>query len=461
MSAVRLRAPSFLHFILWKRSFTRKYNWLTYCVLKKSGGVFFINFYVNLRRIYGVFVSKLVLILFLIPVCSLFCMGAVRTGRYMSGDVRDTVAFSVYFHFDSSQIDTAYMDNGKTLDSVLVLLSKPYFKDTLTITAAASPDGKSGYNRILSRRRAESLRNYLMEAMPGLSPGQLLTDAVGEDWAGLKALVLKDPRFPQRDIVLEIIDSEYRDDTKEMALRAIPGMFGYLVKNHLYYLRSATFSVPLRPPFDSVPALPTLPPDVRIPAGGGSIAPYNPPPPVSRKMVMALRTNLLVPAMNVGVEVPVGNSWSVAADYYFPWIWPPKQNRWCVELLGWSLEGRYWFGRDRTAEDRLSGHSVGLYAGGGYYDFEKDWKGVQGEYMNVGVDYLYALPVGRKKNLRFEFTLGVGYIRSWVRPYEVKQEYGDLIKDTQEKRVNWFGPTKLAVSFVVPIYMKDKKGGAR
>lgn len=388
-------------------------------------------------------------------------MGAVRTGRYMSGDVRDTVAFSVYFHFDSSQIDTAYMDNGKTLDSVLVLLSKPYFKDTLTITAAASPDGKSGYNRILSRRRAESLRNFFMEAMPGLSPDQLQIDAVGEDWAGLKSLVQNDPRFPQRDIVLEIIDSEYRDDTKEMALRAIPGMFGYLVKNHLYYLRSATFSVPLRPPFDSVPALPTLPPDVRIPAGVGSIAPYNPPPPVSRKMVMALRTNLLVPAMNVGVEVPVGNSWSVAADYYFPWIWPPKQNRWCVELLGWSLEGRYWFGRDRTAEDRLSGHSVGLYAGGGYYDFEKDWKGVQGEYMNVGVDYLYALPVGRKKNLRFEFTLGVGYIRSWVRPYEVKQEYGDLIKDTQEKRVNWFGPTKLAVSFVVPIYVKDKKGGAR
>ena len=196
-------------------------------------------------------------------------MGAVRTGRYMSGDVRDTVAFSVYFHFDSSQIDTAYMDNGKTLDSVLVLLSKPYFKDTLTITAAASPDGKSGYNRILSRRRAESLRNYLMEAMPGLSPGQLLTDAVGEDWAGLKALVLKDPRFPQRDIVLEIIDSEYRDDTKEMALRAIPGMFGYLVKNHLYYLRSATLAIPVRPPFDSIPGSVTLPPYVEIPAGGG------------------------------------------------------------------------------------------------------------------------------------------------------------------------------------------------
>lgn len=44
MSAVRLRAPSFLHFILWKRSFTRKYNWLTYCVLKKSGGGIFYKF---------------------------------------------------------------------------------------------------------------------------------------------------------------------------------------------------------------------------------------------------------------------------------------------------------------------------------------------------------------------------------------------------------------------------------
>ena len=414
-----------------------------------------------MRPIYGVFVSKLVLILFLIPVCSLFCMGAVRTGRYMSGDVRDTVAFSVYFHFDSSQIDTAYMDNGKTLDSVLVLLSKPYFKDTLTITAAASPDGKSGYNRILSRRRAESLRNYLMEAMPGLSPGQLLTDAVGEDWAGLKALVLKDPRFPQRDIVLEIIDSEYRDDTKEMALRAIPGMFGYLVKNHLYYLRSATLAIPVRPPFDSIPGSVTLPPYVEIPAGGGSVAYPAPAEPEIRKLVAAFRTNLLVPAMNAGLEVPIGNSWSVAADYYFPWIWPPKKNRWCVEMLALNLEGRYWFGRNRTWDDRLTGHSVGLYAGAGYYDFEADWKGRQGEFINVGLDYLYALPVGKRKNIRLEFSLGLGYIRSWVRPYEVKEEFGALIRDPEELRVNWFGPTKLSVALVVPIHMKVKAGGRK
>lgn len=391
---------------------------------------------------------------------SLFC--AANTGTGETGSVRDTSALSVYFRFDSAKIDTSYMENGVTLDTVLALLSKPYFThDTLTITAAASPDGKSGYNLILSRRRAESVRDYLLRSVPGLTADRIRIDAVGEDWAGLKSLVLKDSRFPNREIVLDIIDSDHRDDTKEMSLRAIPGVFGYLIKNHLYYLRSATLAIPVRPPFDSIPGSVTLPPYVEIPAGGGSVAYPAPAEPEIRKLVAAFRTNLLVPAMNAGLEVPIGNSWSVAADYYFPWIWPPKKNRWCVEMLALNLEGRYWFGRNRTWDDRLSGHSVGLYAGAGYYDFEADWKGRQGEFINVGLDYLYALPVGKRKNIRLEFSLGLGYIRSWVRPYEVKEEFGALIRDPEELRVNWFGPTKLSVALVVPIHMKVKAGGRK
>ena len=90
-----------------------------------------------------------------------------------------------------------------------------------------------------------------------------------------------------------------------------------------------------------------------------------------------------------------------------------------------------------------------------------DWKGRQGEFINVGLDYLYALPVGKRKNIRLEFSLGLGYIHSWVRPYEVKEEFGALVRDPQELRVNWFGPTKLSVSLVVPIHMKVRAGGER
>ena len=98
-----------------------------------------------------------------------------------------------------------------------------------------------------------------------------------------------------------------------------------------------------------------------------------------RNSLIAVRSNLLVPALNVGVEYPLGTNWSVAADYYFPWLKLGDKNRNCFQMLGWSAEGRYWFGRDRSLDDRLKGHSVAFYGAGGYYDFEFDYEGTQGE----------------------------------------------------------------------------------
>jgi hypothetical protein len=171
--------------------------------------------------------------------------------------------------------------------------------------------------------------------------------------------------------------------------------------------------------------------------------------------IFSLRTNLLVPALNIGAELPLGDRWSLAADYYFPWCWPNKKNKDCFELLGWSVEGRYWFGRDRKPHDRLKGHSIGVYAAGGYYDFEKDYRGMQGEFISPGIDYAYSMAIGRKRNLHLQFTLAVGYIRSWGRTYNVYEPYGELFPDEGTLIWNYFGPTKAAVSLVLPFYKKE------
>ena len=167
--------------------------------------------------------------------------------------------------------------------------------------------------------------------------------------------------------------------------------------------------------------------------------------------LIAVRSNLLVPALNVGVEYPLGTNWSVAADYYFPWLKLGEKNKNCFQLLGWSAEGRYWFGRDRSLDDRLKGHSVAFYGAGGYYDFEFNYEGTQGEFVTAGFDYTYAMPIGKKKRLNLEFTLAVGYIHSWGRPYEVLADYGPLFKEIADISFDYFGPTKAAVSLVVPI----------
>lgn len=166
--------------------------------------------------------------------------------------------------------------------------------------------------------------------------------------------------------------------------------------------------------------------------------------------IFYLRTNLLAPLTNFGAEYCIDEHWSVAADYYFPWIPRDKSHRNCFQLLGWNVEGRYWFGENRTYEDRLEGHSTGLSLAAGYYDFERNFKGNQGEFVKVGADYTYAMPIFQDK-MHLEFTIELGYIYSQMRPYEVFEEGGKAYKLGYKKNFNWLGPTKAGVSLVVPI----------
>ena len=174
--------------------------------------------------------------------------------------------------------------------------------------------------------------------------------------------------------------------------------------------------------------------------------------------ILAIRSNLLLPALNVGAELPVGNRSSFAVDHYYPWAWPDKSNKDCFELLGWSAEYRFWFGKEREPSRRLLGHSVALYGSGGYYDFEKDYTGIQGEFFGGGVDYTYAIALGKKGRVNMEFTLAVGYIHANSRKYKVLSDYGPLFKEDGDILFDYFGPTKAAISIVVPI---RKKGGRK
>lgn len=174
---------------------------------------------------------------------------------------------------------------------------------------------------------------------------------------------------------------------------------------------------------------------------------------VSRTPVFAARTNILaIPILNAGVEVPINRNWSVGANYYYPWIWRGNNTRSCNQLLAFDVEGRYWFTNDRLPESsRLLGHSVGAYVGGGYYDFERDWSGHQGEFLNVGVDYLYAIPLFRGR-IHVEFEVGIGYIYSKAKPYRYIDGKCYLEKNGH-KNIHWVGPTKAQVSVVVPIFI--------
>ena len=187
-----------------------------------------------------------------------------------------------------------------------------------------------------------------------------------------------------------------------------------------------------------------------------------------KPLLIALRTNALaVPLANIGAEFSVSSRFSVGADLYYPWIWRRRQGDcvdykgWCFQMMALDLEGRYWLGGDKKEklplERRLLGHSVGVYAAAGYYDFQRNYSGHQGEFVDVGVDYLYACPVfgGR---LHLEFEIGVGYIYSASRPYDCFEPGGKCFAQKGvRKYFRWWGPTRAQVSVVVPIRIGGKK----
>ena len=380
-----------------------------------------------------------------------------------------------------------YKNNQATYDilveAVKELASGSHTLRTIVIEGAASPLGSEEYNKALALRRAETLKAIISQ-MEGGDKLHIHTLSSGEDWDTFKSCIEEQYNETNRTEVLAILSSGLSNDDKERALQALDQCktWQLLVDRYMDTARNAAVIriVEVAPLVASL-STPSLQGEVKaaelvLPIARTDVAevtsapsqtsvvaeqtattetittPYTP----TRYPVVALRSNLLVPALNVGVEVPIGNHWSVGADYYYPWVWPKRDNKDCFEFLGWGIEARYWFGRNRTIFDRLQGHSVGLYGYMGYYDFERNFHGYQGEFANIGLDYTYAMAVGKRKQVHFEFSLGVGFIHSQARKYSVIESGSPLISEKITKMVNFFGPTKANISLVVPIFQSVK-----
>lgn len=378
--------------------------------------------------------------------------------------------YTVYFRINRYDIDTTFLGNGETIRRMQheidsLLSAGAITADSISIISAASPDGRNSFNVWLSKKRGLAAHSLLESQYPDIDPSIIFIDPVGEDWDTFRRVVDGDPNIPDREKLRELMDSDLPADEKERRFRQMKQTFRYIVNHHIYLMRASAVTFNISMPLITLaavpgPAMPKLEtatgefkyrwmPETRTIAG-----------PVDKKMIFAARTNLLVPALNVGIEVPIKYRWSVGADYYFPW-WLAKSNKYCAEMLGWFVDTKYWFGRDRKEEDKLTGHALGAYAGFGYYDYQWERSGNQGEYIDIGVDYTYAIPVARGK-LRMEFNVGLGWIHTVARHYTPTDDYTDLIKDPgiRHRKYNFFGPTRASVSLVVPIRVKVKNGGS-
>ena len=394
--------------------------------------------------------------------------------------------YNIFFRSDISNIEPDFKDNKRAIEQMVsdiraTLSVEGATPDSLLILSTASPDGTNKNNQRLAYRRAMSTKALLLRTFPELSNTNIRIEYREEEWGGLLQILKAHPEFPQREQMMAVINSSLNNWTQEARLRSLKSGWRHLTRHYLYVLRSSSVTLrvvmtednaddefvcdvqpaapsiePIEPAVTPAPAytrqvsLPTTLTFKSIPASAE---------PLMRKTLFAARTNLLLPALNFGFEVPIATNWSVGIDYYYPWA-VSKTNKWCVETLAWFVDGKYWFTGDKykwSADSKLKGHAVGIYAGVGYYDFQNKTRGRQGEFLDLGVDYTFALPVAKDK-LRVVFNIGLGYIRTQFRPYYPSSDYNDLIKEPGIKfrTSNFFGPTRGSISLEYPITVNVK-----
>ncbi len=395
----------------------------------------------------------------------------------------------ITFRQSSARLDLSRGDNRAQLDSLDAFINRYGAQDSLytlrsvRVVGSASPEGSVNINESLSRRRADSIFDFVSQREP--LPDSVATfEFLGRDWTGLRKMVEADPAVPYRGEVLDVLSSVTSDtaignqasDTILARLRSLHGgvSYRYLYTHIFPGLRASRLYVE----YDELPRPvvvkqeTVVEPDIAV----QEVVDVVEDVPVSlgdvkqcRPFYMDVKSNLLYDALAIpaiGLDFYVGKNWSIGANWMYGW-WDNDHRHRYWRAYGGDINVRRWFGR-RAEEKPLTGHHLGLYAGAVTYDFEFGGKGYMGglphrslwdrcNFMG-GIEYGYTLPVSCRIN--FDFTIGLGYLGGKVLEY-VPEDNHYVWQKT--KHFNWVGPTKLEISVVWLIGCDNynRKGGSK
>lgn len=437
-------------------------------------------------------------------------LAALLAGSAHAETVSDSIRTTVYYRIASARLELSYMDNGTHLEALTKDIRSMGADSTVAlrrihIFSSASPDGSVKFNKNLSVRRGEELRDYLQGNL-SLPDSVFTLQSLGEDWDGLAELIGKTD-LPWRDKALTIIrdtpewvvrEGKVVDGRKRQLMNLAGGRAWHYMKENLFdNLRSGALVVcvvehleqkseqtqtevkpatdtPDDNPMNAVPEQPeTGTATVRkeennlLQDGDSTLSNTEntlqdkEERNINRPFYMAAKTNLLYDAAlvpNVGLEFNLGKGWSIGGNWMYAWWRKDAKHRYW-RIYGGELDIRKYFGR-KAAEKPLQGHHLGVYGQGLTYDFETGGKGYLSHFSyGVGVEYGYSLPVAKRLNL--DFGVGIGYMGGKYKTYI--PEDGCYVYQETRKR-HWFGPTKAEISLVWLLgrgNMNNEKGGVK
>ena len=156
-----------------------------------------------------------------------------------------------FFVGDTRVVDTLG-DNRRQLDKITGLMrqiveQQEFYVDTITLTAASSPEGAYAFNDRLSQGRAAALKRYLVRRYGRSIDTMLTVRWVAEDWAELTTRIRTDREIVNRDAILELIVAEKNPDRREQAIRQrFPKEYAYIRSVIYPQLRAVNFRYNLR-----------------------------------------------------------------------------------------------------------------------------------------------------------------------------------------------------------------------
>lgn len=143
-------------------------------------------------------------------------------------------------------------ENRAQLDKIETLMRRileqqEFYVDTITLTAASSPDGRTALNDAIAEGRARALKRYLACRFGRQIDTLLTLRWVGEDWSTLIELIRGRTEVKHRDEILALIAAEKNPDRREAKLRRhYPEDFAWIKANLYPYLRAVNFRYDLR-----------------------------------------------------------------------------------------------------------------------------------------------------------------------------------------------------------------------
>lgn len=160
---------------------------------------------------------------------------------------RSDADYTVRYQINLATLNATLNGNSKELDQLNTFVSN-LMQDTLmqvksaVITGYSSPDGPVKFNEALAARRARDFKNYIDKKYNFSKKYDVTVHSVAEDWEMCRALVAQS-QIPDKQAVLNVIDSNRAVEQKEAAIKEYPAAWDYMKRNILPPLRRVELAI--------------------------------------------------------------------------------------------------------------------------------------------------------------------------------------------------------------------------